>query len=125
MMHLLRCLFFMVAHLHIQVKATHVAGVSNVAADALFCNDLSRFLQVVPEAAKAQTPIPVGLVDLLVQERPDWTSPRSAQAGLAASMQWVYNSGKKKYLEFYLESPLCLCQSRGWWGLLHPWCMKV
>lgn len=79
MMHLLRCLFFMVAHFHIQVKATHLAGVSNVAADTLSRNDLSCFLQVVPEAAKAQTPIPVGLVDLLVRERPDWTSPRWAQ----------------------------------------------
>ena len=79
MMHLLRCLFFMVAHFQIQIKAVHVAGVVNVAAYALSRNDISRFLQVVPAATRIPTPIPQGLVDMLVRERPDWTSHRWAQ----------------------------------------------
>ena len=79
LMHLLRCLFFMVAHFQIQIKAVHVTGVTNVAADALSRNDLPRFLQAVPEAAWSPTPIPQGLVDLLIRECPDWTSPRWAQ----------------------------------------------
>lgn len=79
LMHLLRCLFFMVAHFQLQIKAVHVAGVSNVAADALSRNELSRFLQAVPEAVQFPTPIPQGLVDLLVRECPDWTSARWAQ----------------------------------------------
>ena len=79
MMHLMRSLFFLVAHFHIQLKAVHVRGATNVAADALSRNDFHRFLQAVPEAAKYPTPIPQELVDLLVREHPDWTSARWAQ----------------------------------------------
>lgn len=79
LMHLLRCLFFIAAHFDVHIKAVHVPGVKNVAADALSRNDLPRFLQVVPKAAHLPTPIPQGLVDMLVQECPDWTSQRWAQ----------------------------------------------
>ena len=79
LMHLLRCLFFLAAHFHVHIRATHVPGVANVAADALSRNDLPRFLQVVPEAAQQPTPIPQGLVDLLAGEQPDWTSCRWAR----------------------------------------------
>jgi hypothetical protein len=76
LMHLLRCLFFLAAHFQVQIRATHIPGVSNVAADALSRNDLPRFLQVAPEAAQVPTPIPPQLVDLVAGEQPDWTSPR-------------------------------------------------
>ena len=79
MMHMLRCLFFLVAFFQILIRAVHIAGISNRAADALSRNDLPRFFQVVPEAARAPTPLPHGLLDLLVRECPDWTSPRWAQ----------------------------------------------
>ena len=75
LMHLLRCLFFMAAHFQVHVRASHIPGVKNVAADALSRNDLPRFLQVVPEAVQQPTPIPQSLVDLLVMEQPDWLSP--------------------------------------------------
>ena len=74
MMHLLRCLFFMVARLHVRIKAVHIPGTTNVAAD-----DIHRFLQAVPEATGIPTPVPQQLVDLLVRERPDWTSCRWAE----------------------------------------------
>lgn len=79
LMHLLRCLFFVAARLHVRVHANHISGLRNVAADALSRNDLPRFLQVVPEADRASTTVPPALVDLLVREQPDWTSPRWAQ----------------------------------------------
>ena len=79
MMHMLRCLFFMAAKFEVQVKAQHIPGVENVAADALSHNNLLHFLQVVPQADSTATPIPAALVDLLVREQPDWTSPHWAQ----------------------------------------------
>lgn len=79
LMHLLRCLFFFSAHFHVQIRASHIPGVTNVAADALSRDDLPRFLQAVPEAAPHPTPVPPGLVSLLVMEQPDWTSYRWAQ----------------------------------------------
>ena len=78
MMHLMRCLFFLVAHFHVQIRACHVREVDNVAADALSRNDIPHFLQVVPDAGQPIA-IPQGLVDLLVREQPDWTSSRWAQ----------------------------------------------
>ena len=73
MMHMLRCLFFMASHFNVAVQASHIPGVANIAADALSCNQFSRFLQVVPDAA--QLPSPRRLVELLVLSQPDWTSP--------------------------------------------------
>ena len=78
-MHLLRCLFFMASQFDAHIKAVHVPGVSNVAADALSRDDHAHFLQVVPDAVEHPTPIPQGLVDLLVMDQPDWTSPRWTQ----------------------------------------------
>lgn len=79
MMQLIRSMFFLVAHFSVQIRAVHVKGASNVAADALSRNDFLRFLQVVPDAAEHPTPIPQELVSLLVREKPDWMSPRWTQ----------------------------------------------
>ena len=67
MMQLIWSMFFLVA--------VHVKGASNVAANALSCNDLLRFLQVVADAAEHPTPIPQELVSLLVRKKTDWMSP--------------------------------------------------
>ena len=58
---------------------SHPRSGQHNAADALSHGDLPRFLQVVPEAASQSVPIPQQLVDLLVREQPDWTSPPWAQ----------------------------------------------
>ena len=79
LMHLLRCMFFVVAHLDIHIHASHVPGVENVAADALSRNCISSFLQEVPGADPHPTPIPQALVDITVRQQLDWTSPRWAQ----------------------------------------------
>ena len=78
MMHLMWCLFFLVAHFQVQVRASHMRGVDKVAADALSHNDIPHFLQVVPDAVQP-TAIPQELVDLLVREKLDWTSSCWAQ----------------------------------------------
>ena len=78
-MHLLRCMFFVAAHFDLRLRATHIPGVTNAAADALSRNEIPRFLQVRPEADAGPTPIPAAVVDLIVREQPDWTSHRWAQ----------------------------------------------
>ena len=71
---------FMVAAYHdIQIHATHLPGVENIAADSLSRNNLPTFLQAVPDTATLPTPIPQALVDMVVRESPDWSSPRWAQ----------------------------------------------
>ena len=76
LMHLLRCLFFIAAHFDVHVRAAHLPGVQNVAADALSHDDLSRFWQASPEADPQPTSIPTQLTELLVR---DWMSPRWTQ----------------------------------------------
>jgi len=54
-------------------------GVENSAADSLSRNNFPTFLPAVPEAADLPTPIPTALVDMVVREQPDWSSPHWAQ----------------------------------------------
>ena len=79
LMHMLRCLFFVAAKFEVQVRAQHIPGIMNVAADALSRNNLPHFLQVVHQADPDPSPMPAALVDLLVREQPDWTSPHWAR----------------------------------------------
>ena len=74
LMHLLRCLHFFSAHHQICIRAKHLAGVLNCAADALSRDNLSLFFQCTPQAASEPTPIPQQLVHMLVLQCPDWTS---------------------------------------------------
>ncbi len=75
LMHLLWCMFFVAARFNVQIRASHLPGVQNVAADALSRNDFSTFLQAVPEAAYFPRPIPPELLDMVVWEQSDWSSP--------------------------------------------------
>ena len=43
LMHLLRCVFFISAHFEVTVKAAHIPGRENIAANALSRNNLSLF----------------------------------------------------------------------------------
>ena len=74
-MHLLRCMFFFRAYWGFELRAEHIAGEKNVAADAISRNNLSLLFQVWPDTSPQPTAIPQTLVDLLVVRRPDWTSP--------------------------------------------------
>ena len=71
-MHLLRCFFFIRATFHISVRAAHVPGRENTLADAISRDIL--FSQI-PEARVDRCHIPQGLLALLVEAQPDWTSP--------------------------------------------------
>ena len=44
LMHLLRCMFFVAAHLNVYLQAHHVPGAKNMAAGALSRNCFSTFL---------------------------------------------------------------------------------
>ena len=74
LMHQLRCLHFFSAQHQIQIQAEHLAGSLNSAADALSRNNMSLFLHCIPQAAKAPSPVPEQIVNMLVLLCPDWTS---------------------------------------------------
>ena len=74
LMHLIRCLHFFSAKHNITLKASHIVGRLNVAADALSRDKLSLFLHSNPQAAREASQIPAPLVDMLIRQRPDWTS---------------------------------------------------
>ena len=64
-MHLMRCLFFVVLW-GFSIQAAHIAGKSNVAADAISQDNIHQFFQQVPAAAEHQpTQVPNELQLLL------------------------------------------------------------
>ena len=73
-MHLIRSLFFVVARFNIIVRAEHIPGVKNVAADALSRNNSTLFRTQVPSAQDAPSRIGPELMQALVTDKPDWTS---------------------------------------------------
>ena len=73
-MELIRNLFFVLAEFNVLLTIDHVPGVENGAADALSRNNCDSFRLQVPSARACPTPIPEELVQLLVHQRPDWTS---------------------------------------------------
>ena len=74
-MHLMRSLFFFTAKYNLNLLPAHIPGVDNSAADALSRNDSFSFLSQVPSARPQSDPIPSELLQALVLQRPDWTSP--------------------------------------------------
>jgi len=73
LMHLLRCLSFFEAAFSFRVVASHIPGVENTLADDLSRNKLSSFLQAMGQSHQS---IPLQpLLDMLVNYKPDWTSP--------------------------------------------------
>ena len=74
-MHLLRSLWFFVAHFDIDVKCKHIAGVNNSTADYLSRGNLHSFFHLHPQAAQQPTPLPPPLLQILATGGPDWTSP--------------------------------------------------
>ena len=74
-MHLMRCLSYVMAWNSLYVRAEHIAGVSNVA-DSLSRNNVASFRRQVPAARQAPVPVPGALLQVLLQLDPaaDWTS---------------------------------------------------
>lgn len=73
LMHLMRCLSFIMAKFNFVVSASHIKGSHNVLADALSRND-RKTLSNYPQAQPTPTAIPTPLLDLLIMHKPDWTS---------------------------------------------------
>ena len=69
LMHLLRCLFFLEADYGFSLSIVHIAGIANDRADDLSRNKMSSFLSKVPLADQLPTPLPLPLVDLLLDTR--------------------------------------------------------
>ena len=76
MSHLLRCLFFFMAHYNVAYRVFHLAGKRNSAADALSRNKLSDFLSIFPQAPKTPSLIPPSLLSMLFNLELQWTSDR-------------------------------------------------
>ena len=74
MMHLLRCLFFIRAFFSFSLRAIHVPGCENGLADAISRNNLAYLFAQIPEAVHSRCQIPQPLLELLVEQHPDWTS---------------------------------------------------
>ena len=74
LMHLMRCLAIIAARYNFIFSSSHIRGQDNGLADALSRNDSTRFLSTYSQAQAHPTPLPPMLLNLLLEEVPDWTS---------------------------------------------------
>ena len=79
LMHLLRNLLFVEASFGLCFHAQYIDTHSNNLADDLSRNHILSFLSKVPPASSYPTPVPTGLVDLLLNSQADWTCPHWSQ----------------------------------------------
>ncbi len=71
-MQLRRCLAFIAATRDLNIRAVHIRGASNMAADALSRDNLARFRTCCPQAQLQGTPVPSDILDALLLREPDW-----------------------------------------------------
>ena len=74
-MHMLRCLVFIEAHFQFHIHPMYINTKLNHLADDLSRNNLSSFLSKVPQANCHPAPIPLPLLNLLLDPLADWISP--------------------------------------------------
>ena len=72
-MQLRRCLAYLMAMNQFSIRASHIQGTLNIAADALSRNDVLLFRGCYPQAQQQGSLIPAGLLDTLLLREPDWT----------------------------------------------------
>ena len=70
-MHLVRCLFFIMAHFQFSLVARHIPGSQNTLADAISRNNVQSFFSQSLEMNTVPSVIHEALVELLVTEQPD------------------------------------------------------
>ena len=73
-LHLLRYLWFFSAFFEITIRADHIPGVLNTAADKFSRNQVAQFLCSYPNASHIPTKIPISLLRIVSPVRLDWTS---------------------------------------------------
>ena len=85
-MHLRRCLAFLTARMDFTVRATHIRGINNVAADALSSDNSQLFhsccLQAEPQGAVVSPEV----LDVVLLREPDWMAKDWTR--LWTSMWW-------------------------------------
>ena len=74
--HMLRCLAYLQALYDCRLRAVHLAGSANTGADHLSHNRVASFHRLHPQASAAPSQVPPGLVGLITQQAPEWTSFR-------------------------------------------------
>jgi len=72
--HLLRCLWFFSAFFEITIRAAHIPGTLNIAADILSRNQAAQFLRLHPNASHIPTRIPIPLLQIVSPICLDWSS---------------------------------------------------
>ena len=73
-MYLLRGLALVAMEFSFHLRAIHIAGAANSAADALSRNNLPSFLLQIPQAQPTPDLIPQELAQLFLHQQPDWPS---------------------------------------------------
>ena len=73
-LYLLQCLHFVLARFDIALRAKHIPGVLNSIADAISRNHMQVLRRESPSLCQDPAKVPGPLLQLLVQQRPDWTS---------------------------------------------------
>lgn len=73
-MHLVRCLAFVAEKFNFVVVSSHIKGTDNDLADALSRDRAKYFLSHYPQAQPHPSEILPKLLDLVVVEKPNWTS---------------------------------------------------
>ena len=74
-MHMLRCLFFIEAKLQFKTTAVHIPGVDNELADDLSRDQHIQFIRKKKDADANPSFIPPPLLQWLLHQEMDWTSP--------------------------------------------------
>ena len=77
-LHLLRCIHFVLAVHEVELCIQHVPGAQNIIADAISRN-LAHNLQATTPLSTAPIPVPPSLWQMLVTVCPDWSSPHWSQ----------------------------------------------
>ena len=86
-MSLLLCLYFFNAYFNITLLSSHIDGATNTLADALSRNNTHLFFSKFPQASPTPSPIPLLLINMLLQQETDWTSPHRSPLFKASCSQ--------------------------------------
>ena len=119
LMHLLRCMFFIVAHHNVWIHAFNLPGAQNTVADALSRNRILEYLQVVPEAERYPTAIPQGLINPTVRKQPDCAPLVSGPNCSATIAVKPMQCSRNKFLSFCIIGSAAtwyVCLFCCWWN---------
>jgi len=73
-MHLLRCMWFFVAHFDIRVVAEHLPGKDNTIADQISRNDITQMRRIQAGLSRWPTLVPTPILHMISPRGPDWVS---------------------------------------------------